>query len=51
MTHADFWERYFYKVFQLEEDEKRKAALKKRADKLTDDSEETWGGKMFLFLL
>lgn len=43
VTHQDFWERYFYKVHQLEEDEKRKANLKNRADKLKqDDSEQAW---------
>ena len=32
VSHADFWHRYFYKMHQLQMDEKRKAALMKRAD-------------------
>ena len=51
MTHQDFWERYFYKVYQLQEDEKRKADLKNRADKLKqDDSEQAWEGKTIFVL-
>lgn len=37
VTHSDFWERYYYKVHQLQQDEKRKADLKNRADKLKED--------------
>ena len=49
MTHQDFWERYFYKVYQLQEDEKRKADLKNRADKLKqDDSEQAWEGNDYI---
>ena len=32
VSHADFWQRYFYKLWQLEQDEARRAALKKRAE-------------------
>ncbi|XP_067929931.1 BSD domain-containing protein 1-like isoform X2 [Watersipora subatra] len=43
VTHADFWQRYYYKVHQLEQDERRKDDLKSRADKLNkDDSEQPW---------
>ena len=52
MTHQDFWERYFYKVYQLQEDEKRKADLKNRADKLKqDDSEQAWEGNDYIFFI
>ena len=52
MTHQDFWERYFYKVYQLQEDEKRKADLKNRADKLKqDDSEQAWEGNDYICVI
>ena len=44
VAHADFWQRYFYKVHQLEQDEARKAELKKRADDLHVD-QMSWDGK------
>lgn len=38
VAHAEFWQRYFYKVFQLEQEEARRVALKQRAEQ-TDHSE------------
>ncbi|KAM8833878.1 BSD domain-containing protein 1 isoform 2-T2 [Synchiropus picturatus] len=32
VSHSEFWQRYFYKVFQLDQDEARRVALKQRAD-------------------
>lgn len=49
VSHCDFWQRYFYKVHQLECDEKRRLALKLRADQLTAGSEslaaQSWDGE------
>ncbi|ELT88023.1 hypothetical protein CAPTEDRAFT_225535 [Capitella teleta] len=42
VSHADFWSRYYYKVFQLEEDEARKAELMRRADEISQQKEEGW---------
>ncbi|XP_061191177.1 BSD domain-containing protein 1-like [Saccostrea echinata] len=49
ISHADFWKRYFYKVHQLEQDEARKLALMKRAERAQkkEDSiswEDDWSG-------
>ncbi|XP_067930709.1 BSD domain-containing protein 1-like [Watersipora subatra] len=42
-SHAEFWQRYYYKVHQLEQDERQKDDLKSRADILNkDDSEQPW---------
>uniref|UniRef100_A0A672PVM1 BSD domain-containing protein 1-like n=1 Tax=Sinocyclocheilus grahami TaxID=75366 RepID=A0A672PVM1_SINGR len=38
VAHSEFWQRYFYKVFQLEQEEARRVALKQRAEQ-TDHSE------------
>nr|XP_020464428.1 BSD domain-containing protein 1 isoform X2 [Monopterus albus] len=35
VTHSEFWERYFYKVFQLDQEEARRVALKQRAEQST----------------
>uniref|UniRef100_A0A672FP83 BSD domain-containing protein n=1 Tax=Salarias fasciatus TaxID=181472 RepID=A0A672FP83_SALFA len=32
VAHAEFWQRYFYKVFQLDQEEARRVALKQRAE-------------------
>ncbi|XP_061700552.1 BSD domain-containing protein 1 [Syngnathoides biaculeatus] len=32
VTHLEFWQRYFYKVFQLDQEEARRVALKQRAE-------------------
>ncbi|KAK6991146.1 BSD domain-containing protein 1-like isoform X3 [Biomphalaria glabrata] len=49
VSHAEFWQRYFYRVHQLECDEARKQALMKRAEQARGDSlgwddEEDWSG-------
>ncbi|OWF48621.1 BSD domain-containing protein 1 [Mizuhopecten yessoensis] len=55
ISHADFWQRYFYKVNQLHLDEARKLALMKRAERAEvkedsiswdeSDDEEVGGSK------
>ncbi|XP_017287186.1 BSD domain-containing protein 1 [Kryptolebias marmoratus] len=32
VSHSEFWQRYFYKVFQLDQEEARRVALKQRAE-------------------
>uniref|UniRef100_A0A8C2B8Q3 BSD domain containing 1 n=1 Tax=Cyprinus carpio TaxID=7962 RepID=A0A8C2B8Q3_CYPCA len=32
VAHSEFWQRYFYKVFKLEQEEARRVALKQRAE-------------------
>uniref|UniRef100_A0A1A7XPY1 BSD domain containing 1 n=1 Tax=Iconisemion striatum TaxID=60296 RepID=A0A1A7XPY1_9TELE len=32
VSHSEFWQRYFYKVFQLNQEEARRVALKQRAE-------------------
>lgn len=32
VTYSEFWQRYFYRVFQLDQDEARRVALKQRAE-------------------
>ncbi|XP_076605260.1 BSD domain-containing protein 1 [Chaetodon auriga] len=32
VAHSEFWQRYFYKVFQLDQEEARRVALKQRAE-------------------
>lgn len=32
VAHSEFWQRYFYKVFQLDQEEARRLALKQRAE-------------------
>uniref|UniRef100_A0A3P8UIL8 BSD domain containing 1 n=1 Tax=Cynoglossus semilaevis TaxID=244447 RepID=A0A3P8UIL8_CYNSE len=34
VSHSEFWQRYFYKVFQLDQEEARRLALKQRAELL-----------------
>ena len=41
VSHSNYWQRYFYKVFQLEQDKKRRADLMKRADD-TEDQQLEW---------
>ncbi|KAG1950512.1 BSD domain-containing protein [Pimephales promelas] len=38
VAHSEFWQRYFYKVFQLEQEEARRVALKQRAERKTSES-------------
>ncbi|XP_063968640.1 BSD domain-containing protein 1-like [Lytechinus pictus] len=53
VSHVEFWGRYFYRVEQLREDEKRRRALKERADMTSSqkfeeedlgwgDEDDTW---------
>ena len=42
VSHADFWQRYFYKLHQLNQDEARKAALMKRADVVQEQLDLEW---------
>ncbi|XP_071964258.1 BSD domain-containing protein 1-like isoform X2 [Antedon mediterranea] len=46
VSHDDFWNRYFYKIYQLDQDEARKAALMERADMTSSTKEDDdlgWG--------
>lgn len=42
VTHVLFWQRYFYKVHQLQQEEKKRAALVARANQ-ADDEDLGWG--------
>ncbi|XP_026212111.1 BSD domain-containing protein 1 [Anabas testudineus] len=42
VAHSEFWQRYFYKVFQLEQEEARRVALKQRADQSTHTETLGW---------
>ncbi len=39
VSHADFWQRYFYRLHQLDQDEARKTALMKRAEVVQEQLE------------
>ncbi|XP_053701974.1 BSD domain-containing protein 1 isoform X2 [Synchiropus splendidus] len=43
VSHSEFWQRYFYKVFQLDQDEARRVALKQRADQTSHPETLGWG--------
>ncbi|XP_067277354.1 BSD domain-containing protein 1 [Pseudorasbora parva] len=42
VAHSEFWQRYFYKVFQLEQDEARRVALKQRAERTSHSESLGW---------
>jgi hypothetical protein len=42
---VDFWQRYFYKLHQLEVDQARKEALLKRADHSQTEDAISWDGE------
>ncbi|KAF3701432.1 BSD domain-containing protein 1 [Channa argus] len=42
VAHSEFWQRYFYKVFQLEQEEARRVALKQRAEQTTHTESLGW---------
>ncbi|KAE8624356.1 hypothetical protein XENTR_v10005929 [Xenopus tropicalis] len=42
VSHSEFWQRYFYKVHQLEQEEARRDALKQRADQSVHSEEPQW---------
>lgn len=42
VSHSEFWQRYFYKVHQLEQEEARRDALKQRAEQSVHSEESRW---------
>ncbi|XP_034530968.1 BSD domain-containing protein 1 [Notolabrus celidotus] len=42
VAHSEFWQRYFYKVFQLDQEESRRLALKQRAEQTTHQETLGW---------
>ncbi|XP_040917075.1 BSD domain-containing protein 1 [Toxotes jaculatrix] len=42
VAHSEFWQRYFYKVFQLDQEEARRVALKQRAEQTTHTETLGW---------
>ncbi|XP_007442469.2 BSD domain-containing protein 1 isoform X2 [Python bivittatus] len=42
VSHSEFWQRYFYKVHQLEQEEVRREALKQRAEQSAHSEEPGW---------
>lgn len=42
VSHTEFWQRYFYKLYQLEQEEARRGALKQRAEQTTHTEELGW---------
>lgn len=38
VAHSEFWQRYFYKVFQLDQEEARRVALKQRAEQTNTET-------------
>ncbi|XP_066494435.1 BSD domain-containing protein 1 isoform X2 [Tiliqua scincoides] len=42
VAHSEFWQRYFYKVYQLEQEEVRRDALKQRAEQSVNSVEPCW---------
>ncbi|KAM5179983.1 BSD domain-containing protein 1 isoform 2-T2 [Mantella aurantiaca] len=42
VSHSEFWQRYFYKVHQLEQEEARRDALKQRAEQSVHSEEPRW---------
>ncbi|KAM9708748.1 BSD domain-containing protein 1 [Menidia menidia] len=42
VAHSEFWQRYFYKVFQLEQEEARRVALKQRAEQSAHTESLGW---------
>ncbi|XP_007897835.2 BSD domain-containing protein 1 [Callorhinchus milii] len=49
VTHVDFWCRYFYRVYQLQQEEAKRTALKQRAEQTVyaedlkwEDDEDDW---------
>ncbi|XP_056283069.1 BSD domain-containing protein 1 isoform X2 [Pseudoliparis swirei] len=42
VAHSEFWQRYFYRVFQLEQEEARRLALKQRADQTAHTETLGW---------
>ncbi|KAM6973618.1 BSD domain-containing protein 1 [Aplochiton taeniatus] len=42
VAHSEFWQRYFYKVFQLDQEEARRVALKQRAEQTAHTEPLGW---------
>ncbi|XP_036371515.1 BSD domain-containing protein 1-like isoform X2 [Megalops cyprinoides] len=42
VSHSEFWQRYFYKVFQVEQEEVRRVVLKERTERSADSEELDW---------
>ncbi|XP_074516129.1 BSD domain-containing protein 1 isoform X2 [Sebastes fasciatus] len=42
VSHSEFWQRYFYRVFQLDQEEARRVALKQRAEQPTHTETLGW---------
>ncbi|XP_062996504.1 BSD domain-containing protein 1 isoform X2 [Elgaria multicarinata webbii] len=42
VSHSEFWQRYFYKVHHLEQEEVRREALKQRAEQSVHSEEPGW---------
>ncbi|XP_075709247.1 BSD domain-containing protein 1 isoform X3 [Rhinoderma darwinii] len=42
VSHSEFWQRYFYKVYQLEQEEARRDALKQRAEQSAHFEDPRW---------
>ncbi|KAA0718326.1 BSD domain-containing protein 1 [Triplophysa tibetana] len=42
VAHSEFWQRYFYKVFQLKQEEARRVALKQRAEQTAHSESLGW---------
>ncbi|XP_056412521.1 BSD domain-containing protein 1 isoform X2 [Hyla sarda] len=42
VSHSEFWQRYFYKVYQLEQEEARRDALKQRAEQSVHSEDPRW---------
>ncbi|NWR80317.1 BSDC1 protein, partial [Centropus unirufus] len=42
VSHPEFWQRYFYKVHRLEQDEARREALKQRAEQSIHQEDPGW---------
>ncbi|NXL21779.1 BSDC1 protein, partial [Setophaga kirtlandii] len=42
VSHLEFWQRYFYKLHRLEQDEARREALKQRAEQSMQQEEPGW---------
>ncbi|KFP10881.1 BSD domain-containing protein 1, partial [Egretta garzetta] len=42
VSHSEFWQRYFFKVHRLEQDEARREALKQRAEQSIHQEEPGW---------
>ncbi|KAF7658469.1 hypothetical protein LDENG_00012550 [Lucifuga dentata] len=42
VSHLEFWQRYFYKVFQLDQEEARRLALKQRAEQSSHTETLGW---------